>query len=342
MALAVLLTACTGQLKNKQESKLPSVKTFTVEAASAIRTVECVGKVRPADKANLSFRVSGTLQSVPVNKGDVVRKGQLLAAIDDRDYQLQFSATSARYEQVKGEATRVMELYKTNSCTKNDYEKAVSGLQQMEAQYKAHRNALSDTKLTAPFDGYVEECRYHEGETLGAGYPAVVLSSLQPEVEISLTTEQYGCLPQVVAFRCLLSDGREVPLQFASASATVNMNQLYTLRLKVDASYSKLLPAGSVVKVFMDIRQVDQDYCLLPLTALFTDGEKTLVWILEDSVLHGREVKAGSVRSDGLVTVDGNVRPGEQVVAAGAKLLHEGQAVRPLAPVSKTNKGGLL
>lgn len=342
MGVAAALTACTGQINQKKEAKLPTVKTFTIEQASALKTVECVGKVRPADKANLSFRVSGTLKSVPVSKGDAVRKGQLLAAIDDRDYQLQFSATSAKYEQVKGEATRVMELYKTNSCTKNDYEKAVYGLQQIEALYNAHRNALADTKLTAPFDGYVEECRYHEGETLGAGYPAVVLSSSQPEVEINLTTEQYGSLSQVEAYRCQLPDGREIALQYSSASAAVNMNQLYTARLAVPTDYAKLLPAGSVVKVWFDVRQPENNNCLLPLTALFTDGEKTCIWILEDGILHSREVQTGAVHDDGLVVVEGNVRAGEQVVAAGVKKLHEGQAVRPLAPVSQTNKGGLL
>lgn len=64
-----------------------------------------------------------------------------------------FLPTEAEFRQVKGEAERVIELYNRKSVPVNDYEKAVYGLRQITAKYNAHRNALEDTRLLAPFDG---------------------------------------------------------------------------------------------------------------------------------------------------------------------------------------------
>ena len=85
-------------------------------------------------------------------------KGQLLAELDPRDYQLQYNATRAEYSQVKGESDRVIELYRRGSVSVNEYDKAVAAKKRITALYNVHRNALNDTRLKAPFDGYIFQC----------------------------------------------------------------------------------------------------------------------------------------------------------------------------------------
>ena len=75
------------------------------------------GKVKAAEDASLSFRVSGTIRRIYVKEGARVRKGQLLADLDPTDYQIQLDATEAEYLQVKSEAERVMALYKDGGTT---------------------------------------------------------------------------------------------------------------------------------------------------------------------------------------------------------------------------------
>ena len=119
--------------------------------------------------------------------GNFVRKGQVLAQIDQRDYEIQLAATEAEYNQVKNEAERVIALYKKDVVTENQYYKAVHGLEQITAKYDSHKNALADTKLIAPYNGYVQKTYYSARETVGAGMPVVaMIGTATMEVEINI------------------------------------------------------------------------------------------------------------------------------------------------------------
>ncbi len=75
----------------------------------------------------MSFRVGGPLISFNVKSGDFVRKGQVIAAIDKRDYQLQVQSTKAQFQQLRGEYERYKELYGKDKIPANSYEKIESG-----------------------------------------------------------------------------------------------------------------------------------------------------------------------------------------------------------------------
>ena len=129
---------------------------------------------------------------------------------------LQLAATEAEYKQVKAEAERVIRLYEKQSVSENDYDKAVSGLQQITAKYNAHRNALADTRLTAPFDGYVQKIHYDAGETVAAGMPVVsLISSSAPEVEINIPASEFIRSDEFKTYRCSseIYPDREFPLE---------------------------------------------------------------------------------------------------------------------------------
>ena len=165
--LITLFGACQRS-KVPREVKNVTVKTDTVEAHEGELSIVYPGKVYAASDISLSFRVAGPIIAVLPEEGAFVKKGQLLAEIDPRDYKIQLAATEAEYKQIKGEAERVMELYKRGSIAINDYEKAVYGLKQITAKYEAHKNALRDTRLLAPFDGYVQKRFYDAHETVAA------------------------------------------------------------------------------------------------------------------------------------------------------------------------------
>lgn len=82
-----------------------------------------------------------------------MRKGELIAEIDPRELRSAIFGYGGGVQTGGAEAERVIELYKRNSVPVNDYDKAVSGLQQITAKYKAHQNALQDTRMLAPSTG---------------------------------------------------------------------------------------------------------------------------------------------------------------------------------------------
>lgn len=113
------------------------------------------GVVKAAQQIELGFKTAGQIKQLCVDEGDYIREGQLIARLDDTDYQLQLAATESQYRQLSTEMTRLEELHRRNNITDNDYEKAVAGLEQLKAQLESNRNTVNYTQLHSPISGYI-------------------------------------------------------------------------------------------------------------------------------------------------------------------------------------------
>ena len=180
---------CDG--KKAPTENIPYVKTEVVKNENKVNNLTFPGKTKSADDINVSFRVSGPILKVYVKAGDHVKKGQLIAAMDPRDYQTQLNATQAEYASIKADAERIIAMYNEESTTASNYDKARYGLEQITQKLNNHRNQLADTKLYAPIDGYVQEVLHEGGETVSAGMPIVsMFGSGTLEVEINVPAYQ--------------------------------------------------------------------------------------------------------------------------------------------------------
>ena len=217
--------------------------------------------------------------------------------MDSRDYALQLAATEAEYKQVKAEAERVIRLYEKQSVSENDYDKAVSGLQQITAKYNAHRNALADTRLTAPFDGYVQKIHYDAGETVAAGMPVVsLISSSAPEVEINIPASEFIRSDEFETYRCSseIYPDREFPLELVSISRKANLNQLYTARLRfLPTGPDTPLTPGMSVMVTIGLRSGTTGAVKIPLSAMLEHDGTPAVWVYNpaDSTVALRKIR---------------------------------------------------
>lgn len=342
--LVLCLSACTGQQAKK--AAVQYVRTDTVRAYGDQGVALYPGKVKAAEDVSLAFRVSGTIQRFYADEGSFVRKGQLVAELDPRDYQVQLSATEAEYKQVKAEAERVMALYKQNSTTANNNDKAVYGLQQITAKYNNHKDQLAYTKLYAPFDGYVQKRLFDTHETVGAGMPVFsMICKGVPEVEIHIPASAYMERELMDGYSCTFDvfPDEVFPLSLVSVNQKANANQLYTMRLRLGSSPSGKMPAaGMPAMVRISTRLNTGAEVLIPVTSLFSEKDKSFVYVLRNRKLQKREVKPVRFRPDGSAVIAGGLQAGEIVVTAGVHVVKDGQEVEPLPGVSSSNVGGLL
>lgn len=342
LALCVLAAMSSCGTQSSSQKQIATVKVDTVRFYGQSPISNYSGRVRAGEDINLAFRVSGTILRTAVSDGQFVKKGQILVEMDPRDYAIQLSATEAEYKQFRGEAERVIELYERGSISTSDYEKAVYGLEQITAKYQAHQNALADTRLVAPFDGYVGEYKYQAGETVAAGYPVVSFyNDRAPEIELYVPREEYDRREDFADITTTVGEA-VVPLSLISISPKANLNQLYTLLVKVDASSAVQPAVGSIATVSITYNQGEDGELVVPTTAIFRREGSSYVWVYDGAKVSSRRVEPKAVYKDGLVRVEGDLRAGEIVVSGGVRSLEENQAVRALAPKSSTNIGGLL
>lgn len=335
--LCGLLIGCTG-VGEKVES-IRTVKCDTVKMAEhQAEQSTFSGRVKAAVESNIAFRVAGQIVRMNVVQGQFVRNGTVIAQLDDRDYKTQLSATGAEYNRIKSEADRVIELYKKQSATPNDYDKAVYGLEQITAKLEAHRNALADTRLVAPYDGYVEKISFNQGETVGAGMAVVsMISSQRPEIEINIPVTDFVKQGRFVsAFATIHAfEGEIFELKLIGVNQKANLNQLYTTRFEVIGSPAP--SPGMTAVVNINYKSTGSVLMQIPITALVGDS----VWIFDGEKVTQKSIKVVEIKSNGTAWVEG-LTEGEIVVSGGANSLKEDQRVKALQGVSVTNEGGLL
>lgn len=343
-AFPLLWTACAE--RNTTSPTDPTVRLVAATSVNAARASSYPGRTKAPDAADVSFRVSGPIARIPVKVGDHVRRGQVVAQMDDRDYRVQLAATEAEYQQVKAEAERVIALYNDHSTSASNYDRARYGLEQITAKYDNHKNQLADTRLLAPFDGYVQEVLRDEHETVSAGMPVVsIFSADGVEVVIHIPASEYqrrDDWEDVTASFDVLR-GQSFPLTVRNVARRANANQLYEVRLFLAAPDAALTP-GMTAMVRITYRSPDGGAVEIPAGAMFNTRGTAQVFVYDvaTGIIRARDVQVGGLRPDGTAIVTAGLTAGEQVVAAGVHSLRDGQRVQPYPEPTATNVGGML
>ena len=308
------LVAC-GNAKTETEDDVQYVKTVQAERISDAAELSYPGKTKSSEEVNVAFRVSGPIQKVFVKEGQFVSKGQLIAQMDPRDYEVQLSATQAEYEQIKADAERVMALYKEEGTSASNYDRARYGLQQITEKLAHHKNQLADTRLYAPISGYVQSKMHESGETVSAGMPVVSMFNAG-DVEV------------------------------VRISKEANASQLYAARLRIKGDYDhKKITPGIATMVYASYQAPnEEDGVVVPTTAIDRQNDESYVFVLDPSTstVKRRSVEVGRIDLEGNIQVLKGLKPNETVVCAGVRYLTDGQQVKELEKASKANVGGLL
>jgi RND family efflux transporter MFP subunit len=161
------ITACKEKVEIIEQVR--ALKTITVSELATGKIRKFSGIVRATDSSNLSFEVSGRVETVNVDIGDRVRKGQLLAVLDKEPYRLDVDAAQA--ELVKAEAKvvstkeeydRQKRVYLQGAGAKSkldraeyNYDAALSQVNYQIAKLNLAKRDLRKTMLTSPYDGHI-------------------------------------------------------------------------------------------------------------------------------------------------------------------------------------------
>lgn len=175
---------------------------------------------QPYRLSELSFRVGGPVHAFDVQQGQFFRKGQLIAAIDERDFVIQKQRTEALYRQAEVDYARISSLYAKDNISGMNYEQAKANYERTKADYEAAVNAWEDSRLYAPFDGYVQQAHIERYQDVKPSVPVVTfidLSRIKVEAyvpeDMALQMRQKDSVACVVRFNAL-PDREFVPSEY--------------------------------------------------------------------------------------------------------------------------------
>lgn len=323
------------------------VKLLTVGSGSIAATAELAGEVRARVESNLGFRVGGKIISRRVETGQRVRRGDELARLDPRDFELAdqtadsaLIAAGARLENARAEYARYQELGKKSFVSATDLERKRVELSAAEAQYRQaqsslalEQNRMADTTLRADADGVVTAIQADVGEVVGAGQPVIRLAQDGPrEIEVEFPENRTQLAPVARAQVALwAAPGSRLPAALRELSAAADPHtRTFRARYTVKAPVSALA-LGQSATLYLALPAQKSGASRLPTTALFGQQGRSLVWVYDpkSGTVHRQPVQTLGV--DGLDVLVAGLAPGMQVVTAGVHVLAEGQKVQPFA-----------
>lgn len=341
LALFLTLAAC-GAPEPKQAPPRP-VRSIIVKAESLAPSATYSGEVRARYETPLAFRVAGKLAERRVEVGTVVKKGQVLARLDEADLQLQAAATEAGKVAAQAQLTRAKADYERYKALREknlvsefdfksvqtNYEVAQSQYQQAVAQARVGDNQAAYTTLVADANGVVTALQAEIGQVVAAGQPVLTLArSGEREVQIAVPESRVDELRRAteIYVRLWAKPEKSYPGKVREiAPDTDPVTRTYNTRITVQ-DVDTDLKLGMTATV--TLTGAGAQAFRLPLTAIYQTSAQPKVWIVDSSgKVQLRDVLLGDFVENDVIVLSG-LADGERVVTAGVNRLVPDQIVK--------------
>lgn len=348
---ATLLAAGCGQSDEVAEERLRPVRYVTVSDASEFRDRSFSGISKSSRESRLSFKVSGTIVNVPVQVGQRLNAGDLIAEIDSASYVLQSQQAqaslveaqandrraTANYERTKG-------LYANSNASLNDLESARAQAESSSAVVRAASKALeiarlnaSYTRLTADADCSIASLDIEVNENVAAGQQVAAVSCGDAfEVTLDLPESLIGSIDEItpVTVRFGAIPDREFSGQISEiAVSSASGSAAFPVVIKISGGHPSLRSglAADVTFQFDSAASTDGGF-VLPVNVVINDPNGTFVFVAEpaesdeEAIVRRRAVTLGELSQSGIEIASG-LKVGDRVITAGISVIRDGQRV---------------
>ncbi|MGD8438968.1 MAG: efflux RND transporter periplasmic adaptor subunit [Holophagae bacterium] len=342
LCVAVALTAWPESAHETPAAE-PDPRAVRVEAVSegkATDQIRLAGHTRAARRAKLGFSLAARLAHRPVEVGDQVRQGQILAALDDREATIAARAAEAavaelaiRAAQAERDLDRVQRLVDARAATTEELERTAATSAALRAALDAAGARLDDTRrlvdesvLRAPFAGTITAVNVEPGEWAAPGRSVVEVAG-DGAVEVIVEA------PETVCQRILDGQPVTVELPFLGVTTTGRVSDvaaaasgpgaLFPVIVTVDTT--EAVVAGLTANVVIGVSSGPE--LTVPMRAVINPGSSTpSVFRIANGVAHEVQVELGRVRGDRIAVV-ARLEVDDEVAVTGHTSLRSGDRV---------------
>ncbi len=341
------IAGCTNPSPPEKESKR-SVVTYQVSNDPVHHQSTYSGILRASQRAELSFQVAGLIVEMNMTLGDQFQRGDVLAKINSTERLLEVAQqmanlTEAQADQNYAQLTlqRLTTLKGTDAASQADFDLAKARLEAANARIIAIKamiglaqKRLSETTLSAPFDGEIVEQIKEVSQVVAAGEPLYRVigddHGLEAVVNLpvaALANFKTGSITQIN----VLPMGLKRPATVIEVGNAANASGLYPITLQLADPSG--LRSGLRVEVLSPDSQTLSSNIIIPLTAYraatATSGSVFLV-DKTTGVVTEHAIKLGDIGDNGIAVLDG-LKSGDLIIAKGLAALRDGDQVQVLS-----------
>jgi len=280
----------------------------------------------PDEEVELSFESSGKITDIFFTEGSAVKKGQLLAKINDKPLQAQLQKLEAQIPLAEDRVFRQKSLLEKDAVSKEAYEQVTTELDKLKADIELVKAQIAQTELRAPFDGYVGLRNVSEGAYAS---PTVVITKLTKviplKLEFSVPEKQaYAVTPGTkISFR--LDENNSYPATIYANDSRLDPN---TLTMKVRAIYPNVngkMQPGRSADVSILANEI-QNAIVVPSESVVKEMGKDIAYIQSAGRAKRVELEAG-LRTESDLQVINGLASGDTLIISGVMQLRDGLPV---------------
>lgn len=286
------------------------------------------GTILPDEEVDLSFETSGKIVAIHFNEGTRVKKGDLLAKMNDRPLQAQLLKLQAQKKLSEEKEFRQRSLLEKDAISRESYDQVATELQSIEADILLVQARIAETELRAPFDGIIGLRLLSEGSYASPATKIVRLVKTSPlKIEFSIPERYASEVKPGFPIEFTL-DGNNNVFK-ASVYAVDPKINIDTRTIGVRALYPNTreeLRPGRFASISMRLSQIDNTIAI-PTEALIPEMEGEKVFVYRSGKASSVKVETG-LRTEALIQIKAGLAFGDTLLTSGILQLREGLPVK--------------
>ena len=347
LVVCSLLAGCNEQEVVAESSPRP-VRSLLIDTNGVGAQKTYAGVSRSAQESRLSFKVSGTVNSIPVRVGDEIKAGSVIASLDPSTYELQLQQSQATVAQSSAASRnaragydRTRALYANNNTSLGELDSSRANSESASAQLRAARKSLqlaqlnvAYTKLTVDVDCVVDSIAVELNENVSTN-TEIARVNCSEEIEVEVAVPE-GIISEI-------SNGKKATIRFdaidgQSFAGTVTevgvgasgVGSTFPITVLITEKNSKLR-SGLAASVAFDSARAVEGLFVVPLSAIVKRSNGAFVYVVNSVNKQAskgtgevalREVQLGELRSAGIEVISG-LAVGDRIVTAGVSFMRD-------------------
>ncbi len=343
VACVVLFSGGCEKQAPEQPTVTRPVKILTIEAGGSATEREYPATIKATQQADMGFEVPGRIEEFLVKEGQLVNQGDLLARLDDRDYQAELEKAKANQRKALADLNRSLSIYRQDegAISKGAIESDRRGKEVADAALQQAQKAVEDTVLRAPFDGYVARKLVEDFANVQAKEPVLILQDIsQLEVEVSVperdmvSRSRANNVDEITArtkpeVSITSIPGRSFPARVKEFATTADTTtRTFQIRLIFERPDDVSILPGMTARV--RARVASDTGIRIPVTAVASSAQhQAFVWKVDPSTMSvsPAPVEMGNLQGDEVEILSG-LHDGDILAISGLRYLQDGMQVR--------------
>lgn len=313
--------------RDKQKKTPLAVNALIISTQSLTDRFRSKGIILPDEEVDLSFEASGKITQLLFEEGKSVRKGQLLAKVNDKPLQAELKKLESQLPLAKDRLYRQKSLLAKDAVSQEAFETVSTELDKLNADIELVKARINQTELKAPFDGVLGLRLVSEGAYATPQTIVAKLTKISPlKIEFSVNEKQANEIKIGTPISFSVESNDKV--YNAAVYALESKLDVKTLSLKARARYANSdgkLKAGHSATIDIKLREI-KNAIVIPSISSVAEMGRDIVFVYKNGKARQVEIKKG-IRTESSLQVLEGLNQGDTLLVSGVMQLRNDMSV---------------